>query len=235
MSGSAPANNKPAPRRPSSAHAYGWVPDIPDQRDIKYARRNVTLALTRTPTAIPPSVDLRPKCPPVVDQGQLSSCTANALAGALGFIEIKHGMAAQSFSRLYIYYNERVIEGTASSDSGAQIRDGIKTLSQGDQGACYETTWPYNTSQFAVEPPAAAYTQGEAREITVYESLQSLGDMKDCLASGYPFVFGFTVYESFEGPQVAKTGVVPMPTPKEKSLGGMPSWQWDTMTPRAGS
>ena len=37
---------------------------------------------------------------------------------------------------------------------------------------------------------------------------------------GRPFVFGFTVYESFEGPDVARTGVVPMPGHQEKSVGG---------------
>jgi len=221
MSGPQQVNNKPTPRRsPNPAHAFGWVPDLPDQRDRKYARRNVAVTLTGTPTPLPSSVDLRPECPPIVNQGQLGSCTANALAGALGFLEVKDGLAVQPFSRLYIYYNERVIEGTVSSDSGAQIRDGMKTLSQGDQGACYETTWPYDITQFAVEPPAAAYTQGEAHEITVYESLQSVDDMRDCLASGYPFVFGFTVYQSFESPQVASTGVVPMPAPNEQTLGG---------------
>ena len=49
---------------------------------------------------------------------------------------------------------------------------------------------------------------------------QVLLQMKGCLASGFPFVYGFTVYESFESDAVAKTGVVPMPAPTEKVLGG---------------
>ena len=44
--------------------------------------------------------------------------------------------------------------------------------------------------------------------------------MRTCLADGYPFVFGFTVYESFESAQVARTGVVSMPKPGERTLGG---------------
>jgi len=150
----------------------------------------------------------------------LGSCTANALAGALGFLEMKDGLPGLAFSRLYIYYNERVINGTVNSDSGAPIRDGIKTLAQGDQGACYESTWPYIISQFTVEPPAVAYNEGEAHEIVTYESLQSIDDMKDCLASGYPFVFGFTAYQSFESAQVAANGVMPMPSPDEAVVGG---------------
>jgi C1A family cysteine protease len=44
--------------------------------------------------------------------------------------------------------------------------------------------------------------------------------MKACLASGYPFIFGFTVYDSFESDAVAKTGIVPMPSKTELVLGG---------------
>ena len=33
-------------------------------------------------------------------------------------------------------------------------------------------------------------------------------------------MFGFTVYESFESQEVAKTGVVPMPAPGEQVVGG---------------
>jgi len=34
------------------------------------------------------------------------------------------------------------------------------------------------------------------------------------------FVFGITVYESFESAAVSKTGKMPMPKPSEKVLGG---------------
>jgi len=56
----------------------------------------------------------------------------------------------------------------------------------------------------------------------VYQRLNSaiISTLKGCLASGYPFVFGFTVYQSFESAQVAKTGIVPMPAPHEAVVGG---------------
>jgi C1A family cysteine protease len=44
--------------------------------------------------------------------------------------------------------------------------------------------------------------------------------MKASLAAGYPFVFGFSVYESFEGDAVAKSGIVPMPGMTEMEVGG---------------
>lgn len=195
-------------------HSYGWVPDLPDHRDFLFAAPVETIA------ALPTSVDLRPNCPPVYDQGQLGSCTANAIGGALQFEQVKQGLRNFIPSRLFIYYNERVIEGTVGTDSGAQIRDGVKSV--GSIGACPETDWPYDIAQFAQKPPQVpAYRDAPLGKALLYHRVpQVLSQMKGCLASGYPFVFGFTVYESFESNDVAQTGVAPMPAPGERVLGG---------------
>jgi C1A family cysteine protease len=170
--------------------------------------------------ALPSKVDLRPECPKTVyDQGQLGSCTANAIAGALEFDRIKEGLPDFTPSRLFIYYNERVMEGTVGTDSGAQIRDGIKSV--GSVGAPPETDWPYDIKEFAMKPPQKAFTDAPLDKAVQYQSVaQVQAQMKGCLVSGYPFVYGFTVYESFESTQVAQTGVVPMPASGEKVLGG---------------
>jgi C1A family cysteine protease len=207
-------------------HRYGWKPDLPDQRDLAYAVPHATAA-----AALPAKVDLRPGCPPVYDQGALGCCTANAIAGAIEFAQKKEGRPEFTPSRLFIYYNERVMENTSPTvDSGAQIRDGVKIAAT--KGVCKETTWPYDptntdpapctTCKFAEKPSAASYTEALQHKIKAYKRLDSavLNTLKGCLASGYPFAFGFTVYESFEGKEVAKTGIVPMPGPKEKSVGG---------------
>lgn len=186
---------------------YTWKPDLPDQRDHLFATLNA-------PAPLPDHVDLRASCPPVVDQGQLGSCTANALAGAMGYL---HAGAA-AFSRLFIYYNERAIEGTIRSDAGAMIRDGIKTLAAA--GVCPETAWPYVIAKFKNKPVAAAFKAALPSKITGYQRLNTLDDMLQCLAAGRPFVFGFTVYTAFESAAVAKSGVLNMPGAGEKSLGG---------------
>ena len=193
---------------------YGWVPDLPDHRDHLFAAPAPIMA------KLPAKVDLRPICPPVVDQGQLGSCTANAIANAHLFDQMTQKLP-QSFlpSRLFIYYNERTIEGTVNSDSGAQIRDGIKSI--GQQGACPETLWPYDTAKFAKKPAAKCYQVGGKHVAISYQSVvQNAAQMKGCLASGYPIVVGFTVYESFESPAVAKTGIASMPASGEKVVGG---------------
>ena len=193
---------------------YGWVPDLPDARDYMYAAPQPVL------TKLPPKFDLRPQCPPVIDQGALGSCTANAIANAHLFEQRKQ-KAAQPFlpSRLFVYYNERVMEGTVSSDAGAMIRDGIKSIAK--QGVCPEKQWPYTIAKFTRKPTHACYTEAKKHQAVSYQRLvQTLTQLKGCLASGYPFVFGFTVYESFESPEVTKTGVVPMPAASEQVLGG---------------
>ncbi len=191
---------------------YGWVPDLPDHRDKMYS------AVRKVPAKLPQSVDLRPMCPNVEDQGQLGSCTGNALAGALEFLELKDKVPYVDLSRLFIYYNERAIEHTIASDSGAQIRDGIKTLAK--QGVCSEKCWPYDISQFTVKPGASCYKEATNHKITLYQRIQTVDEMRTCLADGYPFIFGFSVYESFESQEVAQTGVVQMPQPSEQQVGG---------------
>ena len=130
---------------------YGWVPDVPDQRDLLYG------AVCPAPLVLPQNVDLRPTCSPVENQSTLGSCTGNALAAAIEFLERKDNVPFVDASRLFIYYNERAIEGTVKSDSGAMIRDGIKTLK--NQGVCSERNWPYIVSKYAIKPSAACYKE----------------------------------------------------------------------------
>ena len=127
---------------------YGWFPDLPDHRD--YGFSSAVPILTQ--------VDLRPQCPPVYDQGQLGSCTANPIAAALQFDEMRAQQpdAASIPSRLCIYYDERAMEGTIKTDSGAAIRDGIKSVNK--IGACLESMWPYVIAKFAKKPPAKCYS-----------------------------------------------------------------------------
>jgi C1A family cysteine protease len=156
--------------------------------------------------------------PPVYDQGQLGSCTGNAIAGAMEYERDRQGLSEFTPSRLFVYYNERALEGTVSSDSGAVIRDGIKVVNS--DGVCPETLWPYDTGMFAVKPPKRCFVAAETDKAVQYEAIQTLGDLKDAIASDLSVVFGFTVYQSFESQAVAQSGVLPMPKPHEATVGG---------------
>jgi C1A family cysteine protease len=193
---------------------YGWIPDGPDQRDHLYAAPPEALG------KLPAEVDLTKLCPPVYDQGELQSCTANAIAAVIQFDQMKQQLQ-QIFtpSRLFIYYNERAMEGTVDSDPGASLRDGIKSVA--NLGACPEAEWPYDIAQFRVKPSDPCYEQALQNRAVLYQRVvQNLNQMKGCLYSGYPFVFGFAVYESFETEAVAKSGEAPLPAPTEQKLGG---------------
>jgi C1A family cysteine protease len=205
---------------------YGWKRDLPDQRDFTYAVPQDIMV-----RGIPKGVDLRSQCPDVYDQGQIGSCTANAIAAAIEFDMMKQRLPVFTPSRLFIYYNERAMEGTIGSDAGAQIRDGIQSVVT--QGDCPESEWPYDGSSAlpdgtfppghlaAKQPPQKCYDDAIKHTAMSYLSVnRNLADMNGCLAAGYPFVFGFTVYESFESDAVAKTGDVPMPQSGEQTLGG---------------
>jgi C1A family cysteine protease len=190
---------------------YGWHPDIPDKRDFLYRTIQPVIRL-------PKKVDLCYACSKIEDQGRLGSCTAQALAGNLEFLDKKIDYQYIDVSRLFIYYNERLLMDTVEYDSGASLRVGIKTLK--NDGACAEILWPYRIQRFDAKPLQECYTEAKGHKITSYHRINGLREMLVCLAEGYPFVFGFTVYESFESTKVATTGEVTMPKKDERAIGG---------------
>jgi C1A family cysteine protease len=192
---------------------YGWRPDLPDARDLMFAPRPQVIG------ALPPRVDLRQYMPNVYDQGNLGSCTANAIAAALQFTQIKQKEPDFVPSRLFIYYNERVMEDSVNSDAGAEIRDGVKSVNK--LGAPPEKLWPYVISKFKSKPPAAAFKAALAHQSISYQRVpRDLNHMRACLAEGFPYVFGFSVYDGFESDACARTGVLNVPGKDEKLLGG---------------
>lgn len=201
-------------KKKNNSVKYGWKPDVPDFRDFKFS------AITDFST-LPKEVDLRYNNMRIFDQGALGSCTANAISSAHMFNQAKNNEWKAKFtpSRLFIYFNERAIEGTIPFDSGAMIRTGIKSLAK--QGVCSENTWPYIIKRFRLLPSPKSYTEAVTHKSVQYSRVgQTLEQLKACLASGYPFVFGFAVYDGFESEVVAKTGVVNMPASSEKMRGG---------------
>ena len=117
-----------------------------------------------------------------------------------------------------VFYNERFSEGTVDQDAGADIRDGIQSVVQ--LGVCSEDLWAYDISKFATQPDHEAYNTALKDVVTEYLALNNVDDIKNCLASGYPVVFGATLYNSFESSYVAETGLVPMPASNDEIIGG---------------
>jgi len=210
---------------------FGWKPDLPDHRDhhVSFPTVAAPSSIKKKSEGSKDTVDLRPLNGgfPIFDQGHLGSCTANALAASFHFamnkMEVENGKDWTDFtpSRLFIYYNERLMEGSVNQDAGAMIRDGIKTMAK--VGVCPESVWKYDDGPdfFKQQPDTKAYEMASKCRVEGYARVaQDLSQFKMCLNSGYPFVFGFTVLSSFQTAEVARTGKMVMPQPTDQQLGG---------------
>jgi C1A family cysteine protease len=192
-------------------HYYGRLQDKIDQRDWLEPKPKVV--------KFPASTSLRKVMPGIYNQDQLGSCVGNGVAGVLEREEMKQGEGAKVPSRLFIYWLARWFEGSMDVDAGAEIRDGIKAVAK--YGAPPESFWPYHIAKFAKKPSKAAFKEALKHRAVVYSRVaQTTASIKSVLASGYPIVYGFTVYDSFESVKVEETGIVPMPGPTEAILGG---------------
>lgn len=191
-------------------YVYRLKQDPTDLRDHIYKSTSI-----QSPTQFPKAIDLRPKLSPIVDQGQLGSCTANAIAS--GLKEYLEG-TGNRLSRLFLYYKERELEGTVNEDSGAYIRDGMKVLA--NVGVSSELLYPYHIDRFTSAPSNEAEYEAANHKITSYHRVSDLNGVKAALVEGLPVVIGMSVYESFESDTVASTGKVPLPKKGEQNLGG---------------
>lgn len=193
----------------------GWKPDLPDHRDLLYSAVRPPKALP-----LPPHVDLTSQCPPVYDQLTLGSCTANAGGGMTQFLQMKFNLTNFIPSRLFIYWNSRLLIGETDVDQGATLRDTLKVVV--NKGLPRESLWWYNPAKYAVKPNKAVYAAALKHKIGQYFRIDNsnLNEMKQCLADGFPFILGFSVYESFLSDKVASTGEVPMPSPVDSLVGG---------------
>lgn len=189
----------------ATSRTYGWQRDSQDERDYRFSAPVWKL---------PKSIDLRDKMSGVKNQGELGSCTGHAIAGCLEYLYPNR----PNFSRLFIYYNERVMEGTVHEDAGAQIRNGVKSVLK--IGACRETLCPYEIEKFTKKPSAKAFADAEKNKIASYSRVTSLQGLKYSLSKGLPVVFGFMVFSGFESEETARTGILAMPESGEEGLGG---------------
>jgi len=194
---------------------FGWRPDFPDQSDEVFSLHEGVKAKEQ-----PSRVDFRLSMPLIYDQGNVGSCTAQAVCACVQTLRMARTDAINWVpSRLFVYYNTRLLEGTVKYDAGATLRETIKAVSA--NGVCDEKLWEYNPRAFRLEPSKDAYEAALSALVVKYERIpRDLIAMKECLIQGFPFAFGFSVYGSFESAEVKKTGIVPMPTQAEGVLGG---------------
>jgi C1A family cysteine protease len=192
---------------------YDLSKDKVDSRDSEYSKRHAV-----DTQVLPEKIDLREKCSPVVDQGKLGSCTANAIVSGLREFMLLND-SRQEFkrlSRLFLYWWERKLEGTVYRDSGASLRDGMKVLNK--KGVCLENSWPYDIKTFENSPTESEINEAQNYIISGYQRIKSIDEIKHALFINHLVVFGMTVYESFEN--TGSDGIVAIPKDGEQELGG---------------
>lgn len=197
-------------------HGLGWIPDTPDFRDFRYS---CPPPVVRT---LPNEVDLTSETPKeIFDQGSTSSCVGNAVSTA-----VENGWIRQNAknrftpSRLFIYYNARKMIGLTHEDSGSVIRDAIKSVNK--EGVVSEKLWQFVPHNKVTDKPGdQLYKKALDHQVLKYMRIpRSIDQMKGCLVEGYPFVFGFSVYDSFYSEDTTKKGIVRIPKQGENFLGG---------------
>ena len=207
-----------------------WKPSLPNHRELKYSH----IEQMSSPVVLPSSVDLRPLCSPVRDQGQWGSCSSFASGAAVEFLQLQElrlkvpeGQDPQVYvegqfmpvSEFFIYYGERKIEGTTGSDAGATtLADAGRVLV--NEGVCRLSTWPYSDQNIFVAPSQAAYAEALKHKLTAFYALEGLAELKRCLANGFPFICGIPVCTSFMSASVASSGVIPYPSDSDSVEGG---------------
>jgi C1A family cysteine protease len=205
------------PIQPQPHYIYNVKRSIVDDRDIPFVAPE-----TVAKAVLPPKTDLRGKMPPVLSQGQIGSCVSNAASNSLRYLLVKNKRYVFQPSRLYIYWNTRVlIEGSpADQDTGVSIRGVCKSLAK--YSACNEFMWPYDVKKYTIKPPIQAYTNATLHSVVKYLSVQQdLFYIKQALVSGYPVMFGIQVYESFESDYTMQTGIITYPNVgSEQCFGG---------------
>lgn len=193
--------------------SFGCKRDIKDERDFKLK--------IRSRVVVSDSADLRTKFPAIRNQGNLGACTSFATTDMAQFVRAKLNFKIWDPSTLFTYYATRKLIGTTDRDSGASVRDALKSTA--DFGIAKEEHWPYVIEEFAKEPPTPIWDEAlEHQSLSYFRVDQTEEAVLNCLSDGYPFTFGMRIYQSFVDSQLfIMRGPVPTPDINtEKYLGG---------------
>lgn len=190
-----------------------FVLGFSDARYQQVANKHKVTKLPRQ-ALLPVKMDNRELCSPVANQGKLGSCTAFAMGkGFREFMQRKLGERQVPLSPLFLYYESRWDKGR---DTGSTNTDNVETVAR--TGIATEESWPYDITKFAQVPPALSYSTAKEFKYDNFIRIRGLEDAKVALSKGVPVLFAFDVMESFRS--IGKDGMMPVPKPGEKRLGG---------------
>jgi hypothetical protein len=191
----------------------GRLPQGKDDRD------HIFTAALRLTGSLPAKMDPTSAMPKQLNQADEGSCGPNTASEMIQYDQKVESLAVVPPSRNFIYWNTRLLQGTVASDSGVSNRTMLKALRR--FGFCPEALWTYDPKTMLTKPAASCYAAATPEKITDYAAVQvAERQMKACIASGTPFMFGFDVYQGMMTDECAETGHVPIPKAGESAVGG---------------
>lgn len=197
----------------AQGYYLGRKKDHEDTRDHLFKMAHAHAMLS----AVPSRYSLRDKMPAVYDQLDMQACGANCGDAVLAVLYPE--MKDKGFSRLQLYYGARAIEDTVNEDTGVETRDLFRVMQL--TGVAPESLWPYAKSNLMAAPPQAIYDAAEEYTIDSFSRLEAEAEYLTCLSQGFPIILGIELFESIDSPDLARTGVMPMPDPaREQVVGG---------------
>jgi C1A family cysteine protease len=184
--------------------------DHRDSRDLFYNKPASNLLQS--------TVDLREWCSTIEDQLNLGSCVGQAVVGAFELMVNKfYPGRFQDLSRLFVYYNARLLDDLIDFDSGVTLKSGVKALHQ--YGVCAEEIWPYLTNKFNVMPSYHSYLDAESRCIDRYSRVETINDTIQIINDGYPVITGIEVFGDFDNVGITSSPILSMPFSNTESTG----------------
>ena len=212
----------------------GWKPDAQQPRDPGVLRHpdlwfdeNLHIIQAHAASVSNPGqetdgvLDLRQWCSPIENQSQAASCVGNGTVGALEFLQIRNGQQLVDLSRLFVYYNARLMNRDQDKDGGSYIRLAFGTLSS--LGTCSEAKWAYDLGKLFIRPSWGAYREAFVNKTSSYYRIDGSGQpridaIKRALQMQHPVVFGMTVDKVYM--ETGPDGLVAMPTASREGAGG---------------
>ena len=181
-------------------YTTGWIRDLPDHRDWDAVPRlNLSESESEKFPDLPPKKDARAHCSPIEDQGDIGSCTAQAIVGMAEYMERRLYGRHINASRIFLYKVGRELDGY-KGDTGAQLRTVMKAFKI--FGIPPERFWPYNTAKYDDMPTPFVFAMAQAYQALDYARLDIEGRtrenvlyvIKQLLLQDHPVVFGFLVF-----------------------------------------
>lgn len=181
---------------------YGFRPSLPDAITPRF---KIT-----SPVPIPPAVDLTPYLGTVRNQANLGKCTGSSASGYLEYLYRFFKKLTPVFSDVDLYYKERQMDGDlGEGDTGSFGGTAVKVINQ--FGVCEQSVETRTNDTFELPPTQEQIDNAAKWKAGAYHAMSTIDEMKHCIASFYPVLYGFSVYESFEDGKWTDRFIMPKP------------------------